>query len=322
MKKSYQMDYFKKNVLVTGAAGITGHAAVKRLLNEGSYVKAVIYNTRKLNIPEHSNLEIVQADLHSYETCLELTRDMDVVFNFVAFIRGAKSQVDAPIDLVRNNIVPTINMMDASVKSKVKNFGFVGSSTMYPDVTYPVKESEGFDGEPHPSYTGVGWMKRYAEKVCEHFNDISDTNFGMIRTTAIYGPYDNFNDRGHVIPQLIMKADGGMNPFEIWGDGSQVRDFIYVDDLIDALLLVTKQYPYAEPYNVASGTPTTVTELVEIITDIYGYEPIFNYDTTKPVMIPKRLVDIEKITSELSWKPKHTLREGLLKTISWYKENK
>ena len=316
------MSYYNKNVLVTGAAGITGHAAVKRLLDEGSYVKAVVYNTRKLDIPDHPNLEIVRADLHSYEKCLELTKDMDVVFNFVAFIRGAKSQTDAPIDLVRNNIVPTINMMDAAVKSKVDRFGFVGSSTMYPDVEYPVKEDEGFDDEPHPSYTGVGWMKRYAEKVCQHFNEISDTNFGMVRTTAIYGPHDNFNDRGHAIPQLIMKADKGMNPFVVWGDGSQVRDFIYVDDLIDALLTVTEKYPYGDPFNVASGTPTTVTELVETITDIYGYEPIFDYDTTKPVMIPKRLVDIRKINARLGWEAKHTLKEGLEKTIKWYKENK
>lgn len=316
------MSYLDKNVLVTGAAGITGHAAVKRLLDEGSYVKAVVYNTRKLDIPDHPNLEIVRADLHSYDKCLELTKDMDVVFNFVAYIRGAKSQTDAPIDLVRNNIVPTINMMDAAVKSKVDRFGFVGSSTIYPDVEYPVKEDEGFSGEPHPSYTGVGWMKRYAEKVCQHFNEISDTNFGMVRTTAIYGPHDNFNDRGHAIPQLIMKADKGMNPFEIWGDGSQVRDFIYVDDLIDALLMVTEKYPYGEPFNVASGTPTTVTELVETITDIYGYKPVFDYDITKPVMIPKRLVDVRKINARLGWEANHNLREGLEKTIKWYKENK
>ena len=316
------MSYLNKNVLVTGAAGITGHAAVKRLLDEGSYVKAVIYKTRELDIPDHPNLEVVRADLHSYEKCLELTKDMDVVFNFVAFIRGAKSQTDAPIDLVRNNIVPTVNMMDAAVKSKVNRFGFVGSSTMYPDVEYPVKENEGFEGEPHPSYTGVGWMKRYAEKVCEHFNDISDTQFGMVRTTAIYGPHDNFNDRGHAIPQLIMKASQKMNPFEIWGDGSQVRDFVYVDDLIDALLTVTEKYPYGEPFNVASGTPTTVTELVETITNIYGYEPVFNYDTTKPVMIPKRLVDIRKINARLGWTANHSLKEGLEKTIKWYEENK
>jgi GDP-L-fucose synthase len=213
-------------------------------------------------------------------------------------------------------------MMDASVRSGVDRFGFIGSSTMYPDVSYPVKESEAYDSEPHPVYTGVGWMKRYCEKVIEHFQDISKTNFAIVRTTAMYGPHDSFNERGHVIPQLILKADKGMNPFEVWGDGTQVRDFVYVEDVIDALLLVTEKNPIGKAYNVASGTPTTVKELVETITKIYGYAPKFDFDTTKPTMIPKRLVDVSSIKNDLGWSANHTLEQGLTKTIKWFKENK
>ena len=314
------MSYNNKNVLVTGAAGISGHSMVKRLLDEGSYVRATVYKTRKLNLPKHKNLEIIKADLNSHNKCLDITENMDVVFNFVAFIFGVKGQVENQVDLVRNNVVPTINMLDACVKSKVDKVGFIGSSTMYPDVDYPVKEEEGFVGNPHPAYFGVAWMKRYAEIVCNHFNNITDTKFSIIRTTAMYGPHDNFNDRGHVIPQLIMKADSGMNPFEIWGDGKQIRDFTYVDDVIDALLLVTEK-SNGRAYNVATGTPTTVTELVETITNIYGYRPEFKYDLSKPTMTPKRVVDVSKIYEELNWKTKYTLRAGLEKTIEWYKES-
>ena len=317
------MGYYKnKNVLVTGAAGIAGHSTVKKLLATGAHVRATVYTSKKLALPDHPNLEIVKCNLHSYEKCLEITKDMDVVFSLVAYIRGAKSQTDTPIDLVRNNIVPAVNMMDASVRSRVDRFGFIGSSTMYPDVSYPVGEGEAFDLDPHPVYTGVGWMKRYSEKVIEHFNDISKTKFAIVRTTAMYGPHDSFNERGHAIPQLILKADAGMNPFEVWGDGSQVRDFVYVDDVIDALLLVTEKNPTARAYNVASGTPTTITELVKTITRIYGYEPEFNYDTSKPIMIPTRLVDVSRIREELGWMAKNDLKAGLEKTIRWYKENK
>ena len=315
------MSYNNKNVLVTGAAGISGHSMVKRLLDEGSYVRATVYTKRKINLPKHKNLEIIKADLNSHNECLDITKNMDVVFNFVAFIRGAEGQVENQVNLVRNNVVPTINMLDACVKSKVDKVGFIGSSTMYPDADYPVKEDEGFVGNPHPAYFGVAWMKRYAEIVCNHFNNITDTKFSIIRTTAMYGPHDNFNDRGHVIPQLIMKADSGMNPFEIWGDGTQVRDFTYVDDVMDALLLVTEK-SNGRAYNVATGIPTTVTELVETITDIYGYKPEFKYDLTKPIMVSKRVVDVSKIYEELNWKTKHTLREGLEKTIEWYKETR
>ena len=318
------MSFYKgKNVLVTGAAGIAGHSAVKRLLKEGANVRAVVFNTRKLSI-EHPNLEVVQYDLMEHENCMKALKGIDICFNMVAFIRGAKGQTDEKnvLNLVRNNIVLAVNMFDAAVRSNIDRFGFIGSSTMYPDVDYPVNEDEAFATEPHPAYEGVGWMKRYSEKVIQHFHSISDTKFGIVRTTAMYGPHDSFNENGHVIPQLIMKADSGMNPFEVWGDGSQVRDFVYVDDVIDALLKVVEHSPNARPYNVATGKATTVTELVETITSICGYEPTFNYDTSKPTMIPTRLVDVSRIKEELGWEAEHDLKTGLEKTIEWYKNNK
>ena len=125
-----------------------------------------------------------------------------------------------------------------------------------------------------------------------------------------------------MIPQLILKADAGMNPFEVWGDGTQVRDFIYVDDIVDGLLCVLEKNPNAVPYNVATGKGTTITELVKTITDIYGYEPKFNYDITKPTMIHKRLLNVSKIKEDLGWSAKYDLRAGLEKTIDWYKRNK
>jgi len=315
--------YNKKNVLVTGAAGITGYSAVKRLLDDGANVRAAVYSNRKLNI-KHPNLEVIQCDLMKHEDCMIVLKDMDICFNFVAFIKGAKGQSDSKnsLDLVRNNLFPSINMFDAAVRSKLDRFGFVGSSTMYPDVSYAVNEDEAYNSEPHKLYRGVGWMKRYSEKVIEYYNSISTTKFGMIRTTAIYGPNDAFNDDGHVIPQLILKADSNMNPFEVWGDGNQIRDFIYVDDVVDGLMTVVEKNPNATPYNVATGKGTSVKELVETITDIYGYSPEFKYDTTKPTMIPIRLVDVSRIKNELGWQSKYSLRDGLENTINWYKNNK
>jgi GDP-L-fucose synthase len=113
-----------------------------------------------------------------------------------------------------------------------------------------------------------------------------------------------------------------MNPFEVWGDGTQMRDFVYVDDVVDGLMKVVELVPNGTPYNVATGKGTTVTELVETITDIYGYKPEFNYDVTKPTMIPVRLVDVSRIYDDIGWKAETSLREGLEKTIEWYKNNK
>jgi nucleoside-diphosphate-sugar epimerase len=314
--------YTNKNVLVTGASGITGHATVKRLLSEGANVRAAVHTHRKLMI-EHPKLEVVKCDLMNHEDCLSVLKDMDICFNYVAFIRGAKGQTDSKnaLDLVRNNLFPSINMFDAAVRAKIDRFGFVGSSTMYPDVSHPVKEDEAYLSNPHPLYTGVGWMKRYSEKVVEYYNSISTTKFGIVRTTAIYGPHDAFNENGHVIPQLILKAHARMNPFEVWGDGTQTRDFIYVDDVVDALMTVVEKNPTARAYNAATGNGTTVKELVETITDLYGYSPLFKYDISKPTMIPTRLVDVSRIKNELGWQSKHSLREGLEKTISWFEKH-
>lgn len=313
------MSIFKnKNVLITGAAGICGQSAVSRMLSEEANVRAVVYNRRTIEF-EHDNLEVVKADLSLYDDCVNVIKDIDIVLHFAAHIRGAQGQQEEQVALVTKNVVPSVNMLDVSVNNNVEYFGFINSSTAYPDVSYPVKETEMFDGNPFVGYTGVGWMKRYLQKVIEYFQTLNKTKFGVVVPMAVYGPRDNFNHYGHAIPQLIMKASDGMNPFEIWGDGSQVRQFIYVDDLIDSLLYVLEKDPSGIPYNVGTGASTTITELVETITEIYDYQPKFNYDTTKPSMITKRELDVTKIT-DLGWKPKHDLRSGLEKTINWYED--
>ena len=315
--------YKNKNVLITGAAGITGHAAIRRLLDEGAYVRAVEFKNRKVKL-QHDNLEIVRHDLMQHNECMSALKDIDICLNFVAYIRGAKGQIDPKnyLDLVRRNLIPSINMFDAAVRTGIDRFGFIGSSTMYPNVSHAVKDEEAFSGDPHHLYVGVGEMKRYCEKVIKYFNNISDTNFAIVRTSAIYGPHYAFNENGHAIPQLVLKADAGMNPFEVWGDGTQVLDFVYVDDVVDGLLCVLEKNPNAVPYNVATGEGTTITELVKTITNIYDYEPEFNYDTTKPIMINKRLLDVSKINNDLGWSASHNLKSGLQKTIDWYRDNK
>ena len=313
------MGFFKdKNVLVTGAAGLCGHAAVKRLLQEDAYVRAVTYTARNLDI-DHPRLTVESADLLDYESCLSVTEDIDIVVNFVAYLRGAKGQSESPADLVRRNVVPSINVIDAACKNKVSVFGFVGSSTCYPDATYPVKESEGFDGDPHPVYEGVGWMKRYCEKACMHLHEVTDTNFAMIRTTAIYGPHDTFDpEKCHAIPHLILKASAKNDPYEVWGDGSQIRDFVYVDDVVDGLLQTIEKHPVADPINIATGVGTNVKDLVNTITDIYDYSPEFIFNTDKPTMIPVRLVDVSKAKTILGWSAETDIKSGLKKTIDWY----
>lgn len=319
------MNLFKnKTILVTGAAGLCGTAVVKKLLEfNNCNIIGTVYNRRSLNIDYKNNpkIKISKLDLMDYDNCKQLVKNVDTVIHCAAFSGGAGLQDNHQIDLFRNNIVMTSNLVTAAVKEKVELFGYIGSSTMYPQVTHPVKETEGFDGDPFEFYMGVGWLKRYMEKVLQHFQSITDTNFAIVRPMAVFGENDNFNERGHVIPQLIMKAGESMNPFEVWGDGNQIRDFLYVEDLVDGLFFIMENDATANAYNVSSGQSISVKELANIITEVYGYEPEFEFDISKPTAIPVRQIDVSKIEN-LGWKPKYTLRQGLERTIDWYKRNK
>ncbi len=315
--------YTGKNVLVAGAGGISGHAAVRRLIKEGANIRATIHSQDTYDIVDPQIKEVMKVDFLSMEDCEKAVKDMDIVINCVAYIRGAKGQTASPMPLVRGNLFPFMNLVEAACLTGVDRFSFVGSSTAYPDAGYPIKESECFNGTPHKCYRGVGWMKRYTEQVCKYYQTISKTRFGMVRTAALYGPNDAFDTaKNHVVPDLIMRAFRREDPFVVWGDGTQVRDYVYIDDLMDGLLLTLEIYPFADPINIATGVKTTISELVEIITRLSGYSPKIVYDTTKPTMIPYRMLDIFKADEILRWKSKTDLETGMQKTIDWYKENK
>jgi GDP-L-fucose synthase len=314
--------YAGKNILVAGAGGISGHAAVRRLLEEGANIRATIHSQDAYDI-EDKNLEVKKYDFLNYSDCVEACTDMDIVINCVAYIRGAKGQTASPMPLVRGNLFPFMNLAEAACQIGIDRFSFVGSSTAYPDVQYPVKEDECFNGEPHKVYRGVGWMKRYTEQVCMYYQTISKTKFGMVRTAALYGPNDAFNpEKNHVFPDLIMRAFRREDPFIVWGDGTQVRDAVYIDDLMDGLLTTLEKHPMADPINIATGVKMTVKDIVEVVTRLSGYSPEIVYDTTKPVMIPYRMLDVQKAKDIIGWTYKTDFETGMKKTIDWYVENR
>ena len=163
-------------------------------------------------------------------------------------------------------------------------------------------------------------MKRYCEEVCMYCHDITSTKFALVRTTALYGPFDIFDpEKCHAIPALVVKAHQKNDPFEIWGDGSQVRDFVFIRDMIDGLLLTIEKHAEADPINIASGTASTINDVVRHIVNQYpGYSPKIVHDTSKPIMIPVRLVDVSKAKSVLGWSGQTTLEEGIAETVKWF----
>lgn len=312
--------YNRKNIVVTGAAGLIGHSVINKLLDQGAYVKAILHaNSKRIFDCSHPNLTTEYRDLMNIDECKSAVKNMDIVINLAAYLIGALRQKEHPTSLIRNNLTLTINMIDAACQEGVNIFGYVGSSTMYPEADYPIAEYEAFTGDPSKAYEGIGWVWRYCEKACNYFHNTTNTKFALTRTSAVYGPYDNFSsEKRHVIPDLIVKAHNRIDPFEVWGNGSQIRDFIYVDDMVDGLLLTIEKHSYADAINIASGKGTSIRELVKIILEKSGYMPSLVFDVNKPTAVQHRILNIGKAKTILNWQPSTSLADGIEKTIKWY----
>ncbi len=313
------MFYDGKRVLVTGGAGLIGHALVDALLRRGAVVWATVYKERQLEL-RHSQLDITPCDLMQPDDCRRIVRDMDIVFHAAAYIRGVKGRDTQPNDIVMNNLISSVNVIDASCRAGVARFGWIGSSTVYPDREHPLREEEAFLDDPLQQYFGIGWVKRYCEKLCMHYHRVTNTKFAMIRSAAVYGPHERFTlEDGHVLPALIIKAVRRMDPYPVWGDGEDVRDFVYVDDLVDGFLLTMEHHAAADPINIATGTGFRIKDAVRLILEHEGFRPRVAYQTDQPSVKKTRLLDVSKAKRLLGFEARTSFADGLAKTIEWYK---
>jgi GDP-L-fucose synthase len=312
------MFYEGKKVLVAGATGLVGANVVEALLRRGARVKATIH--KRPPVVEDSRIQYIGADLVRREDCATAVENVDYVFLCAANTSGARVMVDNPLAHITENLLINSQMLEVACLAKVQRFLFMSSSTVYPVVTYPVKEEEGFVGDPHEAYFGVAWMKRYVEKLAQFYYKRYGMQITLIRPTNVYGPYDKFDfGTSHVLPALIRRAVERQDPFVVWGDGTTVRDFIYVGDLVDALLVALEKCANCDPINLGSGQPLTIRESVDLILHLTGYRNAnVLFDASQPTTIPTRLVDLTKARTLLAFQPKVPFEEGLRKTIDWY----
>lgn len=308
-------------MLVAGAAGLIGANLVEELVRRGAQVRATIHRRRP--VIKDSRIQYIHCDLATKQDCQRAIDGVECVFLCAANTSGAHVVATNPLAHVTENILINAQMLEAACLAKVKRFLFMSSSTVYPAVTHPVKEDEAFVGDPHESYFGSAWMKRYFEKLAEFYYRRYGLGVVLIRPTNVYGPYDKFDfETSHVLPALIRRAVEKQNPFEVWGDGTAVRDFIYVADMVDALLDAMERCLDCEAVNIGSGQPITIKECVEIILKLASHaDAEVIYDTSKPTTIPVRIVDLTKARTLLSFQPKVSFEEGLRRTIAWYQES-
>jgi GDP-L-fucose synthase len=236
---------------------------------------------------------------------------------------GAGVMKNTPLVHLTPNVVMNTFMPAAALENSVSKFCFISSNTVYPQVDYPVKEEDaGFDF--FDKYYVVGWMKRFSEIMCGMYSNKIDNPLDMliVRPGNLYGPFDKFTlKESKVIAALIRRAIEKENPFTVWGDGTDMKDFLFIDDFIDGVIMAFTSEERLEIVNIASGNSVILKDVLELILQMSNHQiNSVEFDLTKPVMIPNRYIDISKLSSATGWAPKTSLRNGLDATIKWYQE--
>lgn len=311
-----------KKVLVAGGAGFVGVNLIKRLLELGADVRATLHN--KPAVVQDERVEYVNCDLTRGEDCGQAVDGAEYVFLCAANTSGAAVMETTPLAHVTPNVVMNTLLLDAAYKARVRKFVFISSNTVYPAADHPVAENEMTPGELFEKYFCVGWMKQFTEILCRMYAEkIKDPmQTVVVRPANIYGPNDDFEwETSHVLPALIRKAVERHDPIEVWGDGNDIKDFIFIDDFIEGLLLAAERIETFEPVNIATGMPCSIRDALNAILRAADYtdaEIVFN--SSKPTMIPKRLIDVTKARELLGFEALTSLAEGIKKTVDWYKQ--
>jgi GDP-L-fucose synthase len=314
----------RKNVLIAGGTGFVGVNLINRMLALNAHVRATIH--QKAPVLNNEKIEYVTCDLLSMEDCHKVVADMDYVFMCAANTSGAAVIASTPLVHVTPNIIMNAQIMEAAYFAKVKKFIFLSSNAAYPpSADRYVHEDEMFDADPHDIYFGVAWMKRYTEILCRMYSEKLKITMPsvVVRPSNVYGPYDDFEPAtSHVMAATIRKIVERQNPIRVWGTGDDVRDLIYIDDFIDALILAAEKIETYDPINIGLGKGYSIKQLLAILMEIEQCNDLaIEYDTAKPSMIPIRLIDVSKAEKRLGFKAQTDIREGMRKTIAWYKAN-
>jgi len=301
-------------IYVSGHFGLVGSALIAKL-KECGYTNII---TRP-----HSKLDLTRQD--QTEKFFKEEKP-EYVFHLAAKVGGIQANMAKPANFLYDNLMISSNVLHASYKYNVKKLIYLGSSCNYPrNSPQPITEDRILTGALEPTNEGYALAKIVGLKMCEYYSKQYGMNFISAMSTNVYGPNDNFaNDSSHVIPSLIRKIHNakvsGDKNISIWGTGNAMREFLYVDDLAEALIYLMNKYNKHEIINIGTGVDISIKDLVKLISDIVGFNGKIEFDTSKPEGMPRKLLDISKI-KKLGWKPNTPLREGIIKTYDWYLNN-
>ncbi|MEM2117719.1 MAG: GDP-L-fucose synthase [Candidatus Bathyarchaeia archaeon] len=310
------MFWSDKKILITGGAGFLGSHLVEKLTKE----KGV--DRTNIRIPRSRVM-----DLRIWETCLEAVKDVDIVIHLAAKVGGIGYNVKNPAILFYDNAIMGIQLMEAARREGVEKFVAIGTVCAYPKFTpVPFKEEFLWNGYPEETNAPYGLAKKVLLVQAQAYRNQYGFNAIYLLPVNLYGPRDNFDlESSHVIPALIRKfVDATSNKQDevvVWGTGKASREFLYVEDAAEAIILATERYNKPDPINIGSGKEMTIRNLVNLIAELTGYKGKIVWDTSKPDGQPRRCLDTSKAKKEFGFEAKTDFREGLRRTIEWYKQN-
>lgn len=301
-------------IYVAGHRGLVGSALVKRL-REGGYTNLILRTSKELDLRRQSDVEaFFDKERPQY------------VFLAAATVGGILANSTFKAEFIYNNVMIAANVIDASYRSGVKKLLNLGSSCIYPTLApQPMKEEYLLTGLLEPTNEPYAVAKIAAIKLCRYYNEQYATNFISVMPTNVYGPNDNFDlKKAHVLPALIRKFHeakvSDQKSVILWGTGEPYREFLFVNDLADACLMLMEKYEYKDIgdfINVGTGKDIKIIDLAVMVKNIVGYHGEIQHDLSKPDGTPKKLIDISRIRA-LGWKAQVSLEEGIRRTYDFY----
>lgn len=301
---------YDAKIYVAGHNGLVGSAIVRRL-HELGYNNIVIRNRSDLDL---RNKQEVDAFFSNEKP--------DYVILAAAKVGGILANSRQPAEFIYDNLMIEAHVIDAAYRFGVKKLLFLGSSCIYPrNCPQPIQEEYLLSGYLEETNYAYAVAKIAGIKLCQAYNQQYGTHFICCMPTNLYGPYDNFDlTSSHVLPALLRKvyiAHATQQPeVTVWGTGTPLREFLYVDDIADACIFLLKNYDGNDIINVGSGAEITIADLVALIKQEVGFSGRVAWDNSKPDGTPRKLLNSDKLRT-MGWKPKIGLREGIRKTLQW-----